>query len=282
MPIVLKSYPKLIAPSKSCDCHIHVYGPRDEYPPAPSSPFPPPLALVEDYRYVMKLLAIERVIVVQPLAYGTDNRCTVDAIQQLGLENTRGVAVINESFSDKELTALYGKGIRGIRFCMIPGGTLAWEDLPKLAGKIHPFGWHIQLQMDGMQLTEQESILRQLPCNIVVDHVGKYLGPVDIDHPAFRSLLRLVDTGRCWVKLSSPYESSIEGPPHYKDVGKLAKKLAKSAPERMLWGSNWPHPTEKENRPDDAVLLDLLLDWVEDDTSRQKILVDNPAKFYGF
>jgi D-galactarolactone isomerase len=231
---------------------------------------------------VMKGLGIERVVVVQPLAYGTDNRCTLDAMQEFG-QNARGIAVIDENFSDKELSLLFEAGIRGIRFCKIPGGILSWDSLPTLASRIHSFGRHIQLQMDGRGLPEKESILRRLPCDLVVDHLGKYLGPVDIDHPAFKVLLRLVDTGRCWVKLSAPYESSsIEGPPHYCDLGRLAKELVSIAPERMLWGTNWPHPTKKENKPDENDLLDLFLDWVEDETTRHLILVANPAELFDF
>ena len=126
-------------------------------------------------------------------------------------------------------------------------------------------------------------MLKRLPGDLVIDHVGKFLEPVTVDHPGFRTLLRLVDAGRCWVKLSAPYEVSKAGPPCYDDVGALAKALAKRAPERMVWASNWPHPSVSgKHMPDDAQLLDLLLDWVTDDAVRSRILVDNPAALYGF
>jgi len=140
----------------------------------------------------------------------------------------------------------------------------------------------VQLQFDGRNLPDHEAVLQRLPATLVIDHVGKFLEPVPLDHPGFRTLLRLVETGRTWVKLSAPYETSKLGPPYYDDVGKLAKVLVKAAPERMLWATNWPHPTPGVPVPDDAWMLDMLLDWVPDESTRNKVLVDNPAKLYGF
>ncbi|MGB8443078.1 MAG: amidohydrolase family protein, partial [Pseudolabrys sp.] len=143
-------------------------------------------------------------------------------------------------------------------------------------------GWHVQLQLDGRNLPEHESLLKRLTGTLVVDHVGKFLEPIPLDHPGFRTLLNLLEGGRTWVKLSAPYEVSKVGPPHYDDVGKLAKVLAKTAPERMLWASNWPHPTPGVAIPDDAWMLDMLLDWIPDERARNKALTDNPAALYGF
>jgi len=152
-----------------------------------------------------------------------------------------------------------------------------------LAARVHAFGWHAVVQLDGRTLPQREAQIRRLPGRFIIDHVGKFLEPVPPSHPAFKSLLKLVDTGRCWVKLSAAYEVSKSGPPKYEDVGALAKALVKAAPERMLWASNWPHPTApKDAPPDDANLLDLLLDWAPDESVRRRILVDNPAELYGF
>ena len=140
---------------------------------------------------------------------------------------------------------------------------------------------HVQLQLDGRLLPEREAQIRGWPGRIVIDHVGKFLEPVTPDDPAFRCLVGLVETGRVWVKLSAPYEVSKSGPPLYEDVGRLAKALVRAAPERMLWASNWPHPSVKD-KPDDAVLLDILLDWAPNEATRRKILVDNPGELYGF
>jgi D-galactarolactone isomerase len=260
---------------------MHFYGPRERYPLAPSCPFPPPDAPVEAYLPVMERLGLERVVVVQPAAYGKDNRCTLDAMKQLG-GRARGVAVVDESVGDRELAALTDAGVRGLRFFMLPGGVLGWDILETMAGRIAPFGWHVQLQLDGRELPDREALLRRLPAPLVIDHNGKFLEPVATDHPGFQSLLRLLDGGNCWIKVSAPYETSRSGPPLYEDVGRLARALIRAAPERMVWASNWPHPTAQDKLPDDAELLDTLLHWTEDPETRARILVENPAELYGF
>ena len=219
-------------------------------------------------------------MVVQPSTYGTDNRCTIEAMKTLGA-GTRGVAVVDQTVTDAELDRLTGLGIRGIRFFMLPGGALPWDILETMAARVAPFGWHVQLQLDGRQLPDYETVLARLPCDLVIDHVGKFLEPVPVEHPSFRALERLVGRG-AWVKLSAPYEVSKVGAPNYDDVGALAKALVKIAPDRMLWATNWPHPTPGVPKPDDAWMLDMLLDWVPEEAVRGKILVDNPARLYGF
>lgn len=268
-------------PPGICDCHIHFYGPPDRYPEAPSSPGHPPLATVADYRQVMARLGIERCVVVQPMAYGDDNRCTMDAVAELG-PIARAVVVVRPEVSDQELQRLTEAGTVAIRFHMLKGGILPWDCLEEMAARVHAFGWHVQLQLDGRLLPDHEAVLRRLPGRLVIDHTGKFLEPVPPDHPAFRSLLGLVETGRVWVKLSAPYETSKAGPPDYPDVGRLAGILARTAPERMLWASNWPHPGAQPNPPDDAMLLRTLLNWVGDDAVVRRILKDNPAELYGF
>jgi D-galactarolactone isomerase len=149
--------------------------------------------------------------------------------------------------------------------------------------EVHPFGWHANIQLDGRELPKYEAQIKRLPGKFVIDHTGKFLEPVSPDSREFRSLLNLVDTGRCWVKLSAAYETSKTGAPKYEDVGRLGKALVKKAPERMLWASNWPHPSvPKEKRPSDEDLLDLMLDWAPNEADRRRMLVDNPAELYGF
>jgi len=273
--------PTLQAPSGACDCHMHFYGPRDRYPLAPTCPIEPPPGSVSDYRDVQARLGLERVVVVQPTAYGFDNRCQLDAVAELG-DCARAVVVVGPDVADAELETLTAASVRGVRFHMLPGGVLPWEQLPEMAARVHEFGWHVQLQVDGRILPEKEGTLRRLPGTVVIDHVGKFLEPVTLEHPSFQAMLRLVDSGSWWVKLSAPYETSRTGPPLYEDVGGLAKALVRAAPERMLWASNWPHPSAQEDRPDDALLLDVLLDWIDDDALRSRVLVDNPANLYGF
>ena len=273
--------PRLKAPPGSVDTHMHIYRPdRYPYPPGPAAQ--PPVSSVESYRAMLSRIGVERTVVVQPAAYGTDNRCTVEAVAEMG-ERARGVATVDASVSEAELQRLTAAGIVGVRFFMLTGGILQWEQLKGIAEKVVPFGWHLHVQFDGREFAERLPLLERLPGKIVIAHTGKFLEPVPPDHPAFKALLKLVDSGRCWVKLSAPYETSHVGPPHYDDVGALAKVLAKAAPERMLWASNWPHPGEPlDAKPDDAMLLDTLLDWVPDDTARRRILADNPIELYGF
>jgi D-galactarolactone isomerase len=274
------SRPRLKAPPGACDTHMHFYDPK--FPKAPTAFIQPPPASVADYRKLQQRLGLTRVVIVQPSTYGTDNRCTLEAMAQLG-DSARGVAVVDTSVSDDELARLTKAGIRGIRFLMLKGGALPWEILETMAARVHPFGWHVQLQLDGRELPEREAMIKRLPGTLVIDHVGKFLEPVTVDHPGFKVLQRLLDNGRTWMKLSAPYEVSKKGPPNYDDVGALAKAMVRQAPERMLWASNWPHPSApKDDMPDDAVLLDTLLDWAPDEATRRRILADNPAQLYGF
>lgn len=241
-----------------------------------------PDAPVSAYRELQQRLGLERVVVVQPTAYGRDNRCTLEAIVELG-ECARGVAVVDSTVTDAELNRLTQGGIRGVRFRMLDRPELPWDMLEDMAARVAAFGWHIQFQMDGRFFHEREALLKRLQCPLVIEHVGKFLEPVAPDHPGFQALLRLVDTGRCWVKLSGAYMLSRQGPPHYPDIGVLAKALVRHAPERLLWASNWPHPLPSLTAPpDDVTLLDLLLDWVPDTIIRNRILATNPARLYGF
>jgi D-galactarolactone isomerase len=258
---------------------MHIY--EDRFPLAPTATFRPPNAPPSAYRDVQRSLGIARAIIVQPTGYGFDNRATLEGIAALG-SGARGIAVVRPDVSETELGRLTDAGMRGVRFHMQPGGVLPWDALDGLAAKVQRFGWHVQLQLDGRELPQHEARLKKLPCALVVDHVGKFGQPgTTTEHPGFQALLRLLDTGNCWVKLSAPYETSKNGPPRYDDVLPLARALAKANPERCLWASNWPHPNQKVV-PSNAAMLDLLLDWVDDEATRGRILVDNPKQLYGF
>jgi D-galactarolactone isomerase len=262
----------------ACDCHVHVYEPG--YPLAPTATFRPPDAPAGAYRAVQRGLGTGRVVIVQPTGYGFDNRCTLDAIAQLG-EGARGVAVVPPGTDAGELERLHVGGIRGVRFMMLAGGLLPWDSLEPMARAIAPLGWNVNLQLDGRELPHHEALLARLPCPLVIDHIGKFLGPVTPQDEAFASLCRLLDTGRCWIKLSAPYESSRSGPPAYDDVAPLVRLLAARYPQRCLWASNWPHPNVRP-QPSDETLLTWALDLFGDEATRRAILVDNPAALYGF
>ncbi len=270
--------PRVSTPKGTCDTHMHFY--NGIFPSAPTALMTPPDSWVEDYKSIQDRLHLERVVVVQPTTYGTDNSCQLEAMKSFG-ENARGVMVADTSTSEEELARLTALGVRGVRFHMLPGGAVPWDILEEMAARVHNFGWHVQLQMNGREFPEREAMLKRLPCDLVVDHVGRFMGPVPVDHQAFKVLLQFLETGRCWVKLSAPYESSESGPPEWADVTPEARALVSAAPDRMLWASNWPHPGQK-NPPDETDLLDLLLSWVDDESVRNRILADNPAELYGF
>jgi len=272
--------PRLKAPAGTCDTHMHFY--NSNYAALPGTPLPADAA-VEDYRQVMRWLGIDRTVIVQPNAYGDDNRLTMDSVAALGADVARAVVVVKPGVSDEQLDALTKGGARGARIMALHGGTVGLDQLDAVAAKILPFGWHPIVQIDGRNFPDHEAQLLALPGTFVIDHVGKFLEPVAPDHPSFKSLLRLLDTGRCYVKISAPYETSKTGGPAYADVAALAKALIRAAPDRMLWASNWPHAqAAKFGYPNDATLLDLLLDWAPDETAIRKMLVDNPARLYGF
>lgn len=273
--------PRLKAPPGACDTHMHFYGAT--YPKHPDGPVPVPDATVADYRQVMTRLGTERVVVVQPNAYGDDNRCTMDAVAELGPDTARAVVVVKPDVPDAELERLTKAGARGVRIMCLPGGHLKWDVMDRVIARVRPFGWSPIVQLDGREFPEREVLLKRISGDYVIDHTGKFLEPVPTDHAAFKAMLRLVERGNCYVKLSAPYEVSKVGQPGYDDVAALAKALVKAAPDRMLWASNWPHPSEPlERYPSDASLLDLLLEWAPDEATRKKILVDNPARLYGF
>lgn len=272
------SNPSFSVPAGACDCHIHVY--ESGWPLAPSATFVPPPAPAQAYLEVRRALGLSRVVVVQPTGYGFDNGCTLAALAQLG-DSARGVVVVDPSVDDATLARLHTAGARGVRFMMLPGGVLPWEALEPLAARIRPLGWHINLQIDGNGFAQLEERLARLDLALVVDHVGRFMPPPSTRAPAFRALRALMDRGRCWVKLSAPYESSVTGGPGYEDVGVLAAELAQDYPERCLWASNWPHPN-RTPPPDNQHLMNLLAEWAPDPAVRQRILVDNPRELYGF
>lgn len=269
---------KLSTPTGACDTHIHFYDAR--YPTAPTALFTPADARPKQYASVQKKLGLDRVVIVQPTTYGCDNRCQLEAMDYFG-DTARCVLVPDQMTSDSELQLWNNKGARGVRFHQLPGGALSWDSLEPIATRVNAFGWHVQLQMNGRDLENYLQRLKNLPTNLVIDHIGRFMDPVDITHGSFRALLKLLDTGRCWVKLSAPYESSISGYPNFEDIKPIAREMVKAAPERMLWASNWPHPNQKIQY-NDAELLDILLDWVDDLKTVNRILVDNPAELYGF
>ncbi len=261
----------------ACDTHIHFYDHR--YPVAAESVLRPPDSTPDDYRRERSTLDTERIVVVQPTTYGLDNRCQLDAMATFG-DAARGVMVVDPHVQQEDLARLTDLGVRGARFHMLPGGAVPWESLEAVAANIAPFGWHIQLQLNGRELSYRLERLLRLPVDLVVDHVGRFMSPVGPDAPEFAALLTLVDHGAN-VKLSAPYESSDSGGPGFDDVTRLVDALVSRAPDRLVWASNWPHPGQT-TPPTAAELVALRDRWLPTDELRRQVLVDNPAALYDF
>jgi len=262
------------------DTHMHIYEPGFPLNPAVPSHAEPDAGLA-DYRQEMVALGLGRTVIVQPSAYGTDNRCTLAAMAALGVA-ARGVAILPEDVGDAEVSRLEAAGMRGLRCLLdIAGGMMDWASTRRMAPRFAERGWHLDLQFAGREMAEQADTVAALPGSVVIDHLGKLTGVLDPDGPAVAALLRLLDTGRVWMKLSAPYHADRAGPPGYGDVAAVARRIVAHAPERCLWATNWPHPN-RNPRPDNAVLFRLLDTWAPDAAMRRAILVDNPARLYGF
>jgi D-galactarolactone isomerase len=272
---------KLKAPAGACDCHHHIYDAVRFPPPQPGARILQN-ARVEEYRLLQRRIGTSRNVVVTPAAYVVDNRVTLDAIAQLG-PNARGVAVIHPTITDAELKILADGGIRGIRFALGDPSTASTtiDMIEPLSKRVNALGWHVQINTDAEKIVAAEDLWNRLPSPIVFDHMGHVPQPTGLSHPVYGVVRRLVDKGRTWVKLSVTYDNTKDGPPGYADITRVAQAYVKAAPERMVWGSNWPHPNET-NKPDDALVFDLMAQWATDEATRNRILVQNPEALYGF
>jgi predicted TIM-barrel fold metal-dependent hydrolase len=268
-------------PDGATDCHHHIYDPRFAY--MPNAILKPPFATVADYRKLQKKLGTSRNVMIQPSTYGTDNRCVLDVLAQLG-RNCRAVCVVNAKVTGGELKKLHDAGVRGVRIQFGLGDPVSADEVMPLAKRIAALGWHIQCNMPPAQLVQMEPLLLSLPVPVIIDHLGR---AVDAKGAQFVTVRKLLDSGHGWVKLSGAYLYGGGTAPDYRGASAAAKAYLKSAPERCVWGSDWPHPdaTKKLDpvaMPDDVTLLNLLAQWAPDESLRHRILVENPEKFYGF
>jgi len=273
--------PKSKAPVNATDCHHHVYNAK--FPVDPTATLRPPDALVADYRALQRRIGTTRNVLVQPSTYGTDNRAHLEALAAFGTA-ARMVAVVNDKVSADELKRLHEAGVRGIRFNLAQAGATTPEMMEPLSKRINDMGWHIQINAPAAKIMEVMPILEtRVASAIVFDHLAHIPQPAGVNDPLFAKVRGLMDKGRTWMKLSGAYADTKVGPPTYADSSAVARAYAKAYPERCVWGSDWPHPTEQtKGVPDDAVLFDLLTDWVPDERARYRILVENPAKLYDF
>lgn len=275
-----KAPPRFRPPAGTTDCHLHIFGPYARYPLQPNRSFTPPEASIADYGRLMGALGIERCVVVQPSVYGTDNSCTENAVERLG-PRARGVAVLGPEVEEAMLKRLDRVGFRGVRLNLLFKGGVPIEAMETLAKRLAPYGWHLQLLLDARTLPDLAPRLRALPVEIVIDHMGYMPVSVGLHSPAVETMRRLLGEGRAWVKLSGAYAVTVDGPP-YADAAPLARALLAEAPERCVWGTDWPHPAAKGAMPDDAELLDLVPTWTGDAALQRKLFRDNPAVLYDF
>jgi predicted TIM-barrel fold metal-dependent hydrolase len=282
-------------PPGACDCHTHIFGDPARYPFAPDRTYTPEPASIAEIRALHRALHTSRVVIVQPSVYGTDNACTLDALRQLG-SSARGVAVIDDNTTDSTLDAMARAGIRGIRLNLETAGVtdpaVARQRFQRAAARMKGSGWHIQIYTRLSVIEAISDLVANAPVPVVFDHFGQAQASLGIEQSGFPALLNLVRSGKAYVKISGPYYASSLAP-DYSDVAPLARALLAANPERLIWGTNWPHPGARVpgravtdvsplRQIDDGRVFNLLPTWVPDAAQRKTILVDNPARLYGF
>lgn len=267
-------------PPLACDAHLHILDASLDARTTIQQD-----ATAAQYQALQALLGTQRAVVVQPRPYGTDHKVTLDAIARMGLAHTRGIAVVHPDVPEQELIALHRGGIRGVRMSLYTAqnAVVGFDMLEPLAHKVHAMGWHLQLHWTADQIAEHAAALLQLPVTLVFDLLARLPVRQGTAHPAFAVVRELLQQGRAWVKLSGAYlNTALTHGQGYGDLLDMARAWVQLAPDRLVWGSDWPHTTETQHTPDDSDLLDLLYDWAGDTGIAERILVDNPARLYGF
>lgn len=276
--------PSVPVPPRACDVHAHVCGPADRYPYIAERLYTPPDASVAEFRHMLDALGVTRGVLVQPSIYGTDNRALLDALAT-DRQRLRGVAVVPFDIPVAEIERLHAAGVRGARCNIVDlkagKGQLPLDGLRALANKIKPFGWHIEFLMHVDEFADLDRLLGDFPVAAVFGHLGYVPTRNRPDTAGFKALLRLMRDGKAWVKLTAPYRLTLSALP-YADVDAFAAALVQAAPERLLWGSDWPHVYIRSAMPNDGALFDGFAQWVPDAGQRKRILVDNPAQVYDF
>jgi predicted TIM-barrel fold metal-dependent hydrolase len=267
-------------PAGSWDCHCHVFGPAARFPFAADRAYTPPDSGIDDFERLQQRLGLSRAVFVQASCHGTDNSAMVDALRRSG-GRYAGVAMVDESFTADDLGALHEAGVRGTRFNFVAhlGGAPDLDRFDRIVTRVAPLGWHVVLHFDAADLPTHAGLLDRMPCPYVIDHMARVDATAGLDQAPFQALLRLLADERCWVKVSGAERLTAGGGPPYDDVVPYARALIAAAPDRILWGTDWPHPNVRQ-MPDDGDLLDLLADFAPDPATRDRILVDNPARLY--
>ncbi len=282
--------PRFTPPPNSCDTHFHVFGPPELFPFLSTHEYTPPAAPLAHYLKMAAVIGMERAVVVQPSVHGLDNSATLDAIAKSG-GRFRGVARIGDKTLKAELQKLHGGGVRGVRFNLLdrPRGNVKLDVLDRCVEHIAEFGWSVDLHIDTKNLLEQERRIRSLPIPVVIDHIARVKPAEGLNQPAFQLLLDLMKSKKVWVKVSGADKicntkvHSYFGLP-FVEVIPFARAVIAAAPDRVIWGTDWPHSNNfaPGHTPNDGDLVDLLAEFAPDEPARRKILVDNPAALYGF
>lgn len=270
-------------PPGSCDAHCHVFGPADRFPFAADRSYTPPDSGVDDLLGLQKRLGLERAVIVQASCHGSDNAAMLDALQ-VGAGRFAGVGMIDDSHSPGQLEGMHDVGVRGIRFNFVRhlGSEPDLAQLWRLVGRVEPMGWHLDLHFDADDLPNHEGLFDSLPVPFIIDHMARVKTLDGIGQEPFAYLVELLGRNeRAWVKISGAERLTADGPPPYDDVVPFARRLIETAPDRVLWGTDWPHPNVR-HMPDDGDLVDLLADFAPDEATRHRILVANPQRLYDF
>jgi len=279
--------PVVATPPKACDTHCHVFGPASQFPYAADRSYTPPDAPLSKYLAMLDTLGFERGALVQGSAHGRDNAAMLDALERHP-DRLRGVAVADRDTAAVDFGTWDALGVRGLRFNhffrdgqLHYRGGVPLEDAKILSPILRDLGWHLQLWIDVKDLPDTIPVLKEIDLPVVIDHMGRTNAQAGVNAPGFQALLRLLGEGGCWVKLSGAHRVSKQAP-DYPDARALHTALVKENPEQLVWGSDWPHPRMEDEMPNAGHLLDLFNEWTEDDAIRRRILVDNPARLYGF
>lgn len=275
--------PRYKTPPNACDCHAHVIGPAATFPFVADRSYTPPDALLADYLHMLGVIGIERSVLVQPSMHGSDNTVMMNAIAAATNVDMRAVVVVPADAPDTELSALHDGGARGVRLNLVySGGGVGLGEATHLVQRIQQFGWHLQVLIDVSTIGEANLFeLAALPVPLVVDHMGHLDARKGVSDKGFQALIECVRRGNTWVKLSGANRLTAQEFP-FTDVRPLTEALIDAAPDRMVWGTDWPHTVCKTKMPNDGELIDLLQEWVQDDQLMRRVLVDNPARLYNF
>ena len=274
--------PKFRPPPLACDAHCHIFGPAAKFPFDPKASYHPPDSPFEGLQKLHKILGFERAVIVHASCHGSDMRATLDGIARSG-GKYRGTAIIDESYGDKEFQRMHDGGIRGVRFNFVQhlGGRPDMGFFQKTIERIKPMGWHLILHLDAQDLVEFREMFLKIPVPMVIDHMGRVRAADGLEQEPFRVLLSFLKNQNTWVKVCGAERVSSKGPP-FDDAVPFARKLIETAPDRILWGTDWPHPNVGKHMPNDGDLVDLFPRMAPEAELQYKILVANPARLYGF